>query len=174
MEKYWNQQSNFFIYTSFHLVHQKWQFAVAILSGVSGVTHFLLYHSTDIVLIEKNHLVQLKKAFLSNHNKWSYALFTLLFNWHSSNCQNHLVQLKMAFLSGHNKWSYALFTLLFNWHSSNCQNHLLQLKMAFSNGHNKWMDYGVKFDRKVYSDHWKLVYESLILSNTVFVGKSLS
>ena len=70
MEKYWNQQSNFFIYTSFHLVHQKWQFAVAILSGV---TPFLLYHSTDIVLIEKNHLVQLKKAFLSDHNKWSYA-----------------------------------------------------------------------------------------------------
>ena len=104
VKKYWNQQSNFFIYTSFHLVHQKWQFAVAILSGV---TPFLLYHSTDIVLIEKNHLVQLKKAFLSDHNKWSYALFTLLFNWHSSNCQNHLVQLKMAFLRGHNKWSYA-------------------------------------------------------------------
>ena len=71
-----HQQSNFFIYTTFHLVHQKWQFAVAILSGV---TPFLLYHSTDIVLIEKNHLVQLKKAFLSDHNKWSYALFTLLF-----------------------------------------------------------------------------------------------
>ena len=137
MEKNWNQQSNFFIYTSFHLVHQKWHFAMAILSGI---TPFLLYHSTDIVLIEKNHLVQLKKAFLSDHNKWSYALFTLLFNWHSSNCQNHLVQ----------------------------------LKMAFSSGHNKWMDYGTKIDRKVYSYHWKLVYESLILSNTVFVGKSLS
>ena len=104
MEKNWNQQSNFFIYTSFHLVHQKWQFAVAILSGV---TPFLLYHSTDIVLIEKNHLVQLKKAFLSDHNKWSYALFTLLFNCHSSYCQNQLVQLKMVFLSDHNKWSYA-------------------------------------------------------------------
>ena len=74
---------------------------------LSGVTPFLLYHSTDIVLIEKNHLVQLKKAFLSDHNNWSYALFTLLFNCHSSNCQNHLVQLKMAFLSDHNKWSYA-------------------------------------------------------------------
>ena len=69
-------------------------------------------------------------------------LFTLLFNWHNSNCQNHLVHLKMANLRGHDKWSYPfllysltdtdlIVRMIFN-------HHFDQLKMAISSGHNKW------------------------------------
>ena len=36
------------------------------------------------------------------------------------------------------------------------------------------MDYGARIDKKVYLYHQKSVYASLILLNTVFIGKSLS